>query len=260
MQAKSKRESGKSARKSRAANQHQHTPIDFALTTPRQQKAVKPLEAKTERQQKYMSAIDNFDIIFGIGPAGTGKTFVAAAKAAQALADKEIETIIITRPAVAAEEEYGFLPGDLDEKFEPYLAPVRAILEERLGAGFVDYALKSGQIKIAPLGFLRGHTFKNAWVIFDEAQNSTPNQMKLFLTRIGEDCKVIIDGDLQQMDIQGKSGLLDALDKIGDHRQVKTIEFTNDDIVRSGLAKDIILAYQHKDTFNGHAPRFLDNP
>lgn len=202
-----------------------------------------PLKPLTNKQKEYMRAVDNSTITFSKGPAGTGKTYIAAAMAAEAFQRGEIETIIITRPAVEAEEEFGFLPGDLDEKFAPYFAPVRKILEERLGAGTVEYMLKAGQIEIAPIAFLRGHTFKDAWVLFDEAQNTTPKQMRLFLSRIGENCTVIIDGDIAQKDIQGPSGLNNAIDIMRGHPQVRVVEFTTDDIVRSGIAKDIIMRY-----------------
>lgn len=222
----------------------------------RTQAAKRPISAATDAQASYLNAISVYDIIFAIGPAGTGKTFCAVSEAAEWLnapgSDRHERRLIVTRPAVNAGEEYGFLPGDmLDDnggKFAPYFAPVRAILEQRLGAGAVEMMVKSGMIQIAPLGHLRGHTFENAWVLFDEAQNSTPKQMELFLGRIGENCKVVIDGDLAQQDIPGKSGLKDALEVLGDHGQVGVVNFTLDDIVRSGLARDILIRYHKRAT------------
>jgi len=214
-----------------------------------------PLKSLNEKQADYMRAVDNALITFSKGPAGTGKTYIAAAMAADAFVNGEIEQIIITRPAVEAEEEFGFLPGDLDEKFAPYFAPVRKILEERLGAGTVEYMLKAGQIEIAPIAFLRGHTFKDAWVLFDEAQNSTPKQMRLFLSRIGENCKVIIDGDMAQKDIDGPCGLNNAINVMSGHPQVRVIEFDTDDIVRSGIAKDIIMRYDNFESNEGEVGR-----
>lgn len=221
------------------------------VARPRSRGDRRPVQPQTEAQKRYINAIENFPLTFCKGPAGTGKTFVAAAIAAEMFDAKEIRKIIITRPAVGAEEEYGFFPGDLDEKSEPWARPVLAILEERLGTGAVEYMLKSKQIDVAPLGMLRGHTFKDAFIIFDEAQNATPNQMKLFLTRLGENVTCVIDGDPKdQNDLRDgrgrklKSGLDDAWRVMGGHESVGFVEFTNDDIVRSGLCRDIIIRYQ----------------
>lgn len=243
-------------------------PSDLHLAAPRTQKSRKPLEPRTDAQASYLNAIDTYDLVFCMGPAGTGKTYVAAARAAEELDRKRIKKIIITRPAVGAEEEYGFLPGELEEKIAPWAAPVIAILEERLGAGAVEYMLQAKQIEIAPLGMLRGHTFNDAWVIFDEAQNATPKQMKLFLTRFGENCKMIVDADpYDQCDLpEGtKSGFLDAWDVMKGHRSVGFVEFTLDDIVRSGMCRDILLRYSEKGTHLGQPigfgrpPAFLAN-
>ncbi len=218
---------------------------DLLHTVPRTQRSRKALEAQTDAQSLYMNQINCYDLIFCRGPMGTGKTYVAAAKAAEALEKREIDKIIVTRPAVEAEESYGALPGELEEKWAPFFAPVRKILEERLGAGTVEMMLKNGKIEIAPIGFLRGHTFNDCWVLFDEAQNATPKQMKLFLTRIGKNCKVIVDGDPdEQMDIQGQSGFADAWDRMWGHPQVGYVTFDVDDIVRSGLSRDILLRYR----------------
>lgn len=208
---------------------------------------VKPLEPINIAQSYYMQSIEQSKITFSTGPAGTGKTYIAAAMAADALKNREIEQIIITRPAKeAVDEEMGFLPGELEDKYAPYLEPFLQALYERLGKSQTKAMIKSGRILPVPLGFMRGMTFKNAWVILDEAQNTTPAAMQMFLTRIGGNCKVIVDGDLKQTDIHGKSGLEDAIYKLTERRQVRGIqhvEFTIDDIVRSGIVKQIICAY-----------------
>lgn len=214
---------------------------------PRIQADKRPLEAKTPNQQDYITAIDKFDLVFAKGPAGTGKTYIAAVKAADMFRAKKIRKIIITRPAVGAEEEYGFFPGELEEKVAPWAAPVIAILEKRLGAGAVEYMLKAKQIEIAPLGMLRGHTFEDAFIIFDEAQNTTRNQMKLFLTRLGENVKCIVDGDpADQIDIKGPSGFNHAWHLMHAHPKVGFVEFTLEDIVRSGLVRDILVRYHNE--------------
>lgn len=201
-----------------------------------------PLVAQNNKQQRYINAIKNFDVTFGLGPAGTGKSYCATVIAADMLATGTIEKIIVTRPAVEAEEEFGFLPGELTEKYEPYLIPIREILNERLGKGATEYYIKSGKIEAVPLGFMRGRSFKNAFIIFDEAQNATVNQMKLFLTRIGQDCKVVIDGDESQTDISN-SGLADAARRIAHIPCVKVVQFDRSDIVRSGFVAEVLDSY-----------------
>ncbi len=208
---------------------------------------IEPLEPQTEKQKKYMAAIKSHTITFATGAAGTGKTYIAAALAAQALENKSIEHIIVTRPAVEAGESLGFLPGELDEKFDPYLQPFRLVLEERLGRTKVEYLLKNKTIEAIPLGYLRGRTFKNAFVILDEAQNTTPKQMKMFLTRIGLDTKVVINGDTSQIDISGSSGLSDAIRRISFIPAVAHVHFTREDVVRSGIVSEIIQAYDEDD-------------
>lgn len=204
-----------------------------------------PIHPKNFAQSAYLDSIRNNDITFGVGPAGTGKSYIAAAYAAEQLYYKKVDKLIITRPAVEAEESLGFLPGELEEKYAPYLAPVKDILEELLGTAFVEYCLKVGYIEAVPLAFMRGRTFKNAIVLLDEAQNCTPKQMKLFLSRIGENCKYIIDGDISQKDINGDSGLKDAIDRLANISDIDVIHFLTHDIVRSGLCKKIIQAYEH---------------
>lgn len=203
-----------------------------------------PLKAKTDNQKKYMNAIRSATLTFGVGPAGTGKTYICGAIAAELLQSKEIDKIIITRPAVEAGESLGFLPGEVEEKYEPYLTPFRDVLNERLGKTHVDYLVKMGRVEPAPLAYMRGRTFKDAVVILDEAQNVTPEQMKMFLTRIGENCKVIVNGDEAQKDIKGDSGLTDAIKRISYIPSVQVIKFSAKDIVRSGLVQEIVEAYQ----------------
>jgi phosphate starvation-inducible PhoH-like protein len=209
-------------------------------------RAPPPLAPKTDSQRRYMNAIKHFQLVFGTGPAGTGKTYIAGAIAAQLLSGKEIEKIVITRPAVDAGESLGFLPGELEEKYGVYIQPFRDVLDERLGKSFVDYLLRTGRIEGAPLAFMRGRTFKNAMVILDEGQNTTPTQMKLFLTRIGEGCTVVVNGDLAQKDIPGPSGLADALTRLSWIPKVKVVEFSRKDVVRSGLVQEIVESYERE--------------
>lgn len=204
---------------------------------------VKPLAPQTENQDIYIRSIHGSKLTFGLGPAGTGKTYVCAAMAADALKAKSIKKIILTRPAVEAGESLGFLPGLLEEKFEPFMRPFKDVLNERLGAGFVEYAMKDKRIEALPLAYMRGMTFKDCWVILDEAQNTTPTQMKMFLTRIGENSKVIVNGDLSQKDIPGRSGLADAVQRVAHLNSVRVVRFTRDDVVRDGLVQEIIDCY-----------------
>ena len=204
-----------------------------------------PLEARTRSQKQYMCAIKSHCLTFGIGPAGTGKSYCATAMAAEALANGRIERIILTRPAVEAGEQLGHLPGDLEEKFSVYIDPFRDILNERLGKGAVEYNLRHGRIIAAPLAFMRGKTFESdSFVILDEAQNTSIAQMKMFLTRIGEDCKVVVNGDVKQSDIRGSNGLADAVERLTGLPGVRIHEFERDDIVRSGLVRAVIDRYE----------------
>lgn len=224
-----------------------HGPLHLAAAQGEQRivrASPRPIEALNEAQKRYINAIKNFLLTFATGPAGTGKTWICSALAAQALESKQIEKIIITRPAIEAGENLGFLPGELEEKFDPYLQPFRDVLNERLGKTFVEYLIKNGIIEAAPLAYMRGRTFKDAWVILDEAQNTTPAQMKMFLTRIGSNCKVIVNGDTAQKDIRGESGLDDAVARLTWIPTVKHIHFTHEDVVRSGIVQDIIQSYE----------------
>lgn len=227
------------------------TPAEQDLARTSRPKAVLPLMPRNARQAEALASIDQNILTFLIGPAGTGKTFLAAASAAMLLEKREIDTIIITRPAVEAGEELGFLPGEVEDKVAPWFAPFRIELEKRLGAGAVEAMLKGERIKFLPLAHMRGHTFERAFVVLDEAQNTTPCQMKLFLTRLGEDVRVVVDGDLAQGDLvdhRGKAvvnGLEDALSRIaGVVRDVGVVEFEEEDIVRSGFLRDLIVAYR----------------
>jgi phosphate starvation-inducible PhoH-like protein len=208
-----------------------------------ERKVLEPIQALTKAQGAYINAILDNVITFGIGPAGTGKSYVVAGLAADMLREKKIDRILLTRPGVEAGEKFGFIPGELEEKYAPYIEPFREIFNERLGRSQVDYLIKHKRICAMPIAFMRGRTFKNCWAILDEAQNTTPGQMKLFLTRIGDNCKVIIDGDIEQKDIPTQSGLSDAVSRLKHTRKVGIVEFTVEDVVRSGIVKDIIKAY-----------------
>jgi phosphate starvation-inducible PhoH-like protein len=217
---------------------------EHAAPAPARQRDTSPITAKSDAQRRYINAMKSSTLTFATGPAGSGKTWLCAATAAQMLESGEIEKIIITRPAVEAGENLGFLPGEIEDKFDPYLQPFKDVLNERLGKTFVEYLIKAGRIEAAPLAYMRGRTFKNAFVILDEAQNTTPTQMKMFLTRIGQDTKVVVNGDITQKDIRGESGLADAIAKLSYIPSVKCIQFTRDDIVRSGLVQEIVQAYE----------------
>lgn len=211
--------------------------------TPARREPVKPL---TAGQKRYDVAIASKDIIFGKGPAGTGKTWYAVQKAAEAYKAGLIRKIYVTRPAIEVGEGMGFLPGELDEKFAPYLIPLKEAFCEALGSGHYEYCLKAGVIEPVPLAFIRGRTLKDAWVLADEMQNATKSEFKALLTRIGENAKFIVNGDTSQIDekIGSSSGLEDAVQRIGNHSQVSVITFGRNEIVRSGLCQDIVEAYE----------------
>jgi phosphate starvation-inducible PhoH-like protein len=203
-----------------------------------------PLRALTETQAHYLLSIDDNIVTFGIGPSGTGKTAVATMRAADEFAAKRIEKIIITRPIVEVGNTLGFLPGTVEMKQAPYLAPVINELEARLGKGPLDYALKAKQIEATPIELMRGCNWHNCWVIIDEAQNTTVGQMKMLLTRVGRNCRVIINGDVNQIDIRVESGLVDALERLPGVCGVGVVEFTWEDVVRSRFVKDVLRAYE----------------
>jgi len=213
------------------------------------QRCKQPLVAKTKSQQTYINAINSHCLTFGTGPAGTGKSYCAAAIAADALLSGSVSRIILTRPAVEAGEQLGFLPGDVDEKYAVYIEAVRDTLNQRLGSGAVDYHLRHGRIVAAPLAYMRGKTFdEDTFVILDEAQNTTVAQMKMFLTRIGESCKVVVNGDVQQSDIRGPNGLADAVKRLEGLAGVYIHEFSREDIVRSGLVRALMDRYEPAET------------
>ena len=203
------------------------------------------VKARTANQRKMVDSISNNDIIFAIGPAGTGKTYTAVALAVRALKNKEIKRIILTRPAVEAGENLGFLPGDLKEKIDPYLRPLYDALDDMIPAEKLKAFLENRTIEIAPLAFMRGRTLDNCFVILDEAQNSTDLQLKMFLTRMGPTAKFIVTGDVTQIDLPRKqqSGLNNALRILGEIKGIDIIYLNGDDVVRHKLVKNILRAY-----------------
>ena len=197
-----------------------------------------------EAQAHYLNCIESSTITFGLGPAGTGKTYCAVALAGDKLYSKDINQIIITRPAVEAGEKLGYLPGELEDKYAPYLEPVKDIFISKFGKGWYESQIKNENIKAIPLGFLQGKTFDNCFVIGDEMQNSTRTQMYMLLTRLGKYSKMVLNGDYKaQKMISGISGLEDACNRLHNIQGVSSYEFVHDDIVRSGIAKLIVKAY-----------------
>jgi phosphate starvation-inducible PhoH-like protein len=206
----------------------------------------RPVRPKTLGQKKYIDLIKKNTIIFGVGPAGTGKTYLAMAMAITAFKNEEVNRIILTRPAIEAGEKLGFLPGDLQQKVDPYLRPLYDALHEIMGADTFMKNMEKGLIEVAPLAYMRGRTLDNAFIVLDEAQNTTPEQMKMFLTRIGYGSKAVITGDLTQIDLtEGKhSGLLEATNILSDIEDIGIITLTNKDVVRHPLVQKIIQAYE----------------
>jgi len=204
------------------------------------------LHGRTPRQVAYLKAIQEHDITFGIGPAGTGKTYLAVASAVDALERDMVERIILTRPAVEAGERLGFLPGDLTQKIDPYLRPLYDALYDLMGHDRVSKLYEKNAIEIAPLAFMRGRTLNHAFIILDEAQNTTPEQMKMFLTRIGIGAKAVVTGDLTQIDLAKgqKSGLREAREILKDVRGLAFTEFLKEDVVRHPLVARIVAAYE----------------
>jgi len=210
----------------------------------------KPVRARTPNQRILYTESTKNDLIFAIGPAGTGKTYTAIALAVKALKNKEIKKIILSRPAVEAGENLGFLPGDLKDKIDPYLQPLYDALQDMIPAKKLEEFMKDGTIQIAPLAFMRGRTLSNAYVILDEAQNTTINQLKMFLTRMGLNAKFIITGDVTQIDLPKKSssGLLHAMKILGEIKSISIVQFDKRDILRHRLVRDIVDAYEGEDS------------
>ena len=205
---------------------------------------------KTEGQKDYIDAIRKYDIVIAIGPAGTGKTYLAMARACEALLKQEVSRVILTRPAVEAGENLGFLPGNLYEKVSPYLRPLYDALYDMLEPEKIERYMDRGIIEVAPLAFMRGRTFNDAFIILDEAQNCTPEQMKMFLTRLGFDSKTVITGDITQSDLPGgrPTGLLQARDVLGGISGIKFVELSRQDVIRHELIQEIIKAYERQST------------
>ena len=203
---------------------------------------------RSATQAQYIQEMMKNELVFGLGPAGTGKTYLAVALAVAMMLEGTIDKIILSRPAVEAGENLGFLPGDLKEKVDPYLRPLYDALYEMLPAEMVDKKLALGEIEIAPLAFMRGRTLSNSFIILDEAQNTTPMQMKMFLTRLGENSRMVVNGDLSQVDLPSGtvSGLRDALSTLKHLDNISSVTFSSEDVVRHGLVAKIVRAYEEK--------------
>ncbi len=228
---------------------HDNYPIDYICLNSRG----KPIKSKTYGQKKYIKAIQNHDITFGIGPAGTGKTFLAVAMAVTAFRKEEFYKIVLTRPAVEAGEKLGFLPGDLQSKIDPYLRPLYDSIFEIMGRESYARNKEKGLIEIVPLAYMRGRTLDNSFIILDEAQNTTPQQMKMFLTRMGFGSKAIITGDITQIDLprEKKSGLIEAARILKNIEGIAFTKFTDKDVVRHELVQKIIKAYERHESYKG---------
>ena len=211
------------------------------IKTPR-----KSVIARSEKQSDYIKSLKENDITMSLGPAGTGKSFLAVSVGVTMLMEKKIDRVILSRPAVEAGEKLGFLPGDMKEKVDPYLRPLYDALYELFGSDKIDKKIESGEIEIAPLAFMRGRTLKNCFAILDEAQNATETQIKMFLTRIGENSKLVVNGDPSQIDLINKSqsGLIKSKNILKHLKEIKIIEFDHNDVVRHPLVSKIIRAYQ----------------
>ena len=211
------------------------------------------IKPRTPGQASYVDAINQFDIVFAIGPAGTGKTYLAVATAVQALKRRTIRKLVLVRPAVEAGESLGFLPGDLQAKINPYLRPLLDALHEMMSHDQIKRFMEQDVIEVVPLAYMRGRTLNDAFVILDEAQNTTVNQMKMFLTRMGEGSRIVIAGDTTQIDLPAhtRSGLLDALQRLRQIQGIRVVNLTKSDIVRHRLVQEIVEAYEDPPSGNG---------
>jgi len=220
------------------------------------------ISPRSATQTEYLKAIDDNELVFGQGPAGTGKTYLAVAKAVERLVRGDVERIILSRPAVEAGEQLGFLPGDMREKVDPYLRPLYDALHDMLPESQVEKRLESGEIEVAPLAFMRGRTLANAFVILDEAQNTTAVQMKMFLTRLGENSRMVVSGDLSQVDLPRgiRSGLRDAMDVLSPVKGIGMITFNDSDVVRHPLVGKIVHAYSDVEARRHTGERYEKDP
>jgi phosphate starvation-inducible PhoH-like protein len=221
---------------------HPRLPMNADVCIKTQKKTVSPY---SPMQAEYIEALVDHDMVFALGPAGTGKTYIAVAQAVALFIAHKVDRIILSRPAVEAGEKLGFLPGDLKDKIDPYLRPLYDALHDMMPADRVAKHIENGEIEVAPLAFMRGRTLSNAYIILDEAQNTTPTQMKMFLTRLGENSRMVITGDLSQTDLPKdiKSGLYDAIKKVEHIEGIKCVRFSDRDVVRHTLAAKIVQAY-----------------
>lgn len=219
-------------------------PMSRSLTKFDHEREKPPLCALTPIQGEYIKALNSSEQVISIGSAGTGKTYIAATHTADKFRKRKIDKIYITRPNIPGGRSLGFFPGSLEEKIAPWAVPVTEVLKERMGNGAFDVAMSNGDIEIVPFEVMRGRTFKNCVVLLDEAQNTTPQEMKMFLTRIGENCQVIINGDISQTDLNEKSGLATIIHLIKSRMMnVPIVEFTVNDIVRSGICEEWVRAF-----------------
>ena len=227
----------------REQNKNNHTNLDYIIKTPK--RSVIP---RSQKQKDYVKALKESEIIISTGPAGTGKTYLAVAVALTMLLEKKIERIILSRPAVEAGERLGFLPGDMKDKVDPYLRPLYDSLYDLLDFEKIQKRIEIGDIEIAPLAFMRGRTLKNSFAILDEAQNATDIQIKMFLTRIGENSKIVVNGDPSQIDLsnRGNSGLNRSKKLIGHLNEISVVDFDHNDVVRHPLVSKIVRAYEEK--------------
>ena len=227
----------------REQNKNNHTNLDYIIKTPK--RSVIP---RSQKQKDYVKALKESEIIISTGPAGTGKTYLAVAVALTMLLEKKIERIILSRPAVEAGEKLGFLPGDMKDKVDPYLRPLYDSLYDLLDFEKIQKRIEIGDIEIAPLAFMRGRTLKNSFAILDEAQNATDIQIKMFLTRIGENSKIVVNGDPSQIDLsnRGNSGLNRSKKLIGHLNEISVVDFDHNDVVRHPLVSKIVRAYEEK--------------